>query len=67
MSTIEASDITVRPGTLEDYAAIAAISKDVYDGLDYLIEEYHIWYRDPNSNFFVAEYQGEVVRSSIIH
>ena len=58
---VDLSKVIYRPATLDDYAGVLAISQNVYDGADYLPQQYHMLYNDPHSNFFVAEYKGQIV------
>ena len=61
MDDISLEEIIVRRATPDDYDGVMAISKGVYDGLDYLPQQYHELYQNKNSNFFVGEYKGQIV------
>ena len=51
----------MRRATADDYEAIVRISKDIYDGLDYLPSIYFRLLEHPNRCVQVAEWDGEIV------
>ena len=54
-------NLVVRPATSDDYDAIVRISKDIYEGYDYLPDIYFACIEDPNRCAQVAEWRGEIV------
>ena len=61
MAEINLDEFVARRATLADYDGIMAISEGVFDGMDYLTQQFHELYQHPNSNFFVGVYKGKVV------
>ena len=53
--------LVVRSAASDDYDAIVRISKDIYEGYDYLPDIYVACIEDPNRCAQVAEWGGEVV------
>ena len=60
-SAISLDRMVVRRATADDYEAIVRISKDIYDGLDYLPRIYFRLLEHPNRCVHVAEWDGEIV------
>ena len=55
-------DLLVRRAGHQDYHAVLAISRNVYDGFDYLPHLYHILLQDKKTNTaYVGELNGEIV------
>jgi GNAT superfamily N-acetyltransferase len=52
---------SVRPGRLEDHAAIAAWTRDTFAWGDYVGRAFPEWVRDPGGRVFVAEVDGRIV------
>ena len=57
--------VTFRRATLADYHAVLEISKDIYDGWDYIPAKYSKLLQDPNIVALVIELDGKVV--SVYH
>lgn len=53
-------ECTVRPATAEDYDDVARISRETWDGDDYLQHVYHDWFAGENRQTLVAEVDGNV-------
>ena len=53
--------LVVRSATSDDYDCIVRISKDIYEGYDYLPDIYVACIEDPNRCAQVAVWGGEVV------
>ena len=57
--------LVVRYATLDDYEAVLAINKNIYEGLDYVPAMYKSFIADPNAMAFVLEINNIVVSVSI--
>ena len=55
------SHALVRPARADDFDAIMAVNRWVYDGADYLPAMYHEYLKNPQIDCFVLELVGEVV------
>lgn len=58
---LETSQLTVRPMRPADYERVVEITRDVWDGHDYLPRVFDDWVSDAGSSFQAAELEGVVV------
>jgi GNAT superfamily N-acetyltransferase len=58
---LDAADLILRPLRPADRERVLEISRDVWDGNDYLAEVFDAWVADPGASFQAAEINGIVV------
>ena len=56
-------DVIMRRARFDDYDQIVEMSKDVFDGSDYLATTFYEILHNPDMISYVADYRGQVVRS----
>jgi GNAT superfamily N-acetyltransferase len=59
--TLAAEEVTLRPVRPADRDRVLEITRDVWEGRDYLPEVFDAWASDPGGTFQAAEVEGEVV------
>ena len=58
----EPKELRVRRARLDDYEAVMALNRNVFEGLDYLPSMYSMFLHDKSVHNFVVELDGKVVR-----
>ena len=64
-SEVVGGDIVIRRARFDDYDQVVEMSKDLFDGSDYLATTFYEILHNPDIRSYVAEYRGQVVRRSV--